>query len=321
MIEAVIVLLVLLGALLTVCITAALKYIQLHRIQLAVENAWYPPGVCTGREQTPDCRLHASNTLPPPPVAVLTPEFNRRLARRMADYVSRVELVEGHRITAPPMHKQVALFAPRVGPAFGVAWTYKDDCLVVAFRCTITHREIQDDLTAWQVNYDTGEASREPLAPNDEDIVGREPLVHSGFYSVFLRYRDEVLDAVERHKPRVVLVCGHSLGGAVATLVSLYVAEKVRTAQVACYVFGTPRVGNARFDIRLRSAERLVSMWRVVNRADIIQDLPMNVTPNLRYPKERPFYYVPAGPAYEYYSNWGSWRTNHFMPNYVHHVS
>lgn len=322
MVWAVITLLIFLGVLLSICIAAAFKYFQLYRLQQAIENAWFPAGVCNGREDTADCKLHADDNLPPPPTQILQPQFNRKLARRLADYVCRIELVEGTHVDAPPKHKQVAVYKPRSGPAFGIAWTYERDTLIIAFRCTITHSEVQDDLMAWQVDFDTGKV---PIDPADEntapDTHGKRAQVHSGFHDVFKRYRGEVLDTVHAQKPKIVLICGHSLGGAVATLMSLYVAENVKDIEVGCYVFGTPRVGNPKFDDRLRAAHRLTTLWRVANQADVIQTLPLIVTPNFRDPSQNPLYYQHAGPTFEYLANWGSWRTNHAMQNYTNHVS
>jgi len=321
---AVVTLLILLGTLLLVVIVALFKYLQLSRIQDAVENAWLTDGTCTGRGEELDCKLHVRDDLEGPPQTVLVPDFDPKLGRRLADYVSRVEMVELPSIPLPPKHEHVGLYQPQVGPPFGSAWLYESNTLIIAFRCTITHHEIQDDLNAWQVNFDSGERVDNVFKPNEgPDIRGTESYIHSGFFNVYMRYRDEVLATIQTHKPKIILLCGHSLGGAVASLMALGLSESAildSDQQIGCYVFGTPRVGNAAFDKRLRDATHVKTFWRLVNKADNIQDLPFYVTPNLKYPIYQPFYYEHAGPAHEYYENWGSWRVNHFLPNYMSYL-
>ncbi len=158
MIWAVIVLLVLMGTLLLVCLVAGIRYIQLSRLQQAVEGAWFAEGLCTGQMDSTDCRLHAREDLGLPPQHILKRQYDRKLARQLADYVCRMELVERLvEVAPPPGHQQVDLYRPKVGPAFGVAWM-AGTTLIVAFRATVTHREVQDDLNARQVEFDTGTA-------------------------------------------------------------------------------------------------------------------------------------------------------------------
>lgn len=296
-----------------------LKYVQMARIQRAVERAWMSGGMCSGREGELDCRLHARDDLAPPPREVIPVEFNANLALRMADYAARIEMDD---VPTPEGHTEVKRFDPRAGPTFGVAWMY-GSTMILSFRCTITHREIQDDLMAWQVNFDTGERSTHPHDAR-VDVTHQDPLVHSGFYSVYQRYRNDVLDTIKEHQPRMVLITGHSLGGAVTTLMCLGISEATTkdgrlasVEQIGGYVFGTPRVGNRMLDQRLRECANLSTFWRVVNTADNIQDLPLKVTPNLKHPDQQAFYYEHTGPGHEYYYNWGSWRVNHFLPNYM----
>lgn len=299
-----------------------MKYFQLSRIQRAVERAWYDDGVCTGRSSDNDCVLNARDDLPALPTTI-TDTFDNILAKRMVDYVARIELDS---VPLPPGHTEVDRYNPRVGPSFGVAWL-TGTTMILAFRATHTHQEIQDDLMAWQVHWETGERVEIPL-PDSHDqvnIAGLGAYVHSGFYSVFNRFADAVVDTIRRHSPTTVLVCGHSLGGAVSTLMTLRIAELRETGALsigalACYCFGTPRVGNSTFDTRLRASEYIDSFWRVVNEADDIQKLPLRVTPNFKRPSESPFYYEHAGDEYSYLDSWGTWRTNHFLPNYMYHL-
>lgn len=329
MIWGVIVLLSLLGVLLIVIIVALLKYLQLYRIQQGIEKAWFANIVCAGRTETDACKLHYRNDLGPPPTSdVFGPEFDQGMARLMADYVARAEFAEEEEDTVPlpPEHIEVAVYRPQSGPIFGVAYMY-GPTMILAFRATVTTDEIQEDLNAWQVRYDDGTEVKNPFpAANAPNLIsGDEAYVHAGFYKVFSRYREEILETVGTYKPSYILLSGHSLGGAVASLVAMDLSERVLTDNrvsgvkaIVGYVFGTPRIGNATLNTRLQAAPGLTALWRVVNLADNIQDLPFYVMPNFKYPsKYQAFYYTHAGSKMCYLDNQGSWQANHRLANYI----
>jgi hypothetical protein len=329
MLWAVVVLMIMLGTLLLVVVVCLFKYAQLSRFQRAIEGAWFNDGTCAGETEEMRCRLHAQDQLAVPPQATLPTTFSASLALRLADYVARVEMPD-EELPVPPGHEEEARYTPNVGPTFGVAWSI-GTTLVLAWRATVTHRELQDDLMAWQVDWDTGERVEQPMRTarrSLDDIAGTKGQVHSGFHAVYLRYLKEVLDTVQRVKPKLILLAGHSLGGAMSTLLTLGLLERreqLGFEGLASYVMGTPRVGNAAWDTRLRgalaSSPGPAALWRVVNTADLIQTLPLDVTPNFKQPHMEPFYYVHAGPAHTFQVNRGSWRHNHNLPNYIEYLA
>jgi triacylglycerol lipase len=86
--------------------------------------------------------------------------------------------------------------------------------------------------------------------------------VHEGFYSVY-----ESLD-IDDISPRKVILCGHSLGAALATLLAL---DSDFSTQ-AVYTFGSPRVGDTAF---VTVYDRTIPQtFRYVNRYDIVPSLP-----------------------------------------------
>jgi triacylglycerol lipase len=95
---------------------------------------------------------------------------------------------------------------------------------VVAFRGTEPDdpRDLLADLKAWKTGWPEG---------------GR---VHSGFATALSVVKDQVRTAIETTQSQVV-VTGHSLGAALATLV----ASQFRSIRL--YTFGSPRVGDAEF--------------------------------------------------------------------------
>lgn len=314
-----IVLATLFGILLLLVIFALFKYLQLARIITAIDNAWHSDGTCYSLTSTDRCKIHTDNTLGDVPQSVVASgarSYNVGLAWKLADCVARVELAPN--IKTPPSMTWLHNFNPLEGPTFAVAWM-NGTSLVIAFRCTVTHSEIQEDLDAFQVEFDTGLRVSSPLksVPN---VPGSAPYVHSGFYSVTYRYLPEIISILKAQKPKLLFLCGHSLGGAVATLTGVSLAEQFPDLPITAYVYGTPRVGNSKFNDRVMSLSNL-TVWRTVNHYDQIQDLPYSVTPNFPHPQQLPFYYEHAGYSHVYYDNRGSWKTNHNLPNYLSYLS
>ncbi|MDI3313696.1 MAG: lipase family protein [Mycobacterium sp.] len=69
-----------------------------------------------------------------------------------------------------------------------------------------------------------------------------------------------------------VTICGHSLGGALATLLALDVAANTGFSEPTVYSYGSPRVGDPRF---ASTFDKLVkNSYRIANRLDIIPALP-----------------------------------------------
>jgi Lipase (class 3) len=101
-----------------------------------------------------------------------------------------------------------------------------------------------------------------------------EPHVHRGFHRSWETVKREVLGKVESlvqecrnddnsfKLPVKIIVCGHSLGGAIATLAACDIAsQQPDVNQLSCYVFGCPRVGDQHF----------VDMYNKKVRASVFQ--------------------------------------------------
>ncbi|KAG5400391.1 hypothetical protein IGI04_014998 [Brassica rapa subsp. trilocularis] len=129
-----------------------------------------------------------------------------------------------------------------------------------------------------------------PVGLNPERIGGdfkEEVQVHSGFLSAYDSVRIRIIsllklaigyidDVAEREDKWHVYVTGHSLGGALATLLAIELASsqlaKRGAITVTMYNFGSPRVGNKKFaDVY---NQKVKDSWRVVNHRDIIPTVP-----------------------------------------------
>ncbi|KAL9232923.1 hypothetical protein vseg_007983 [Gypsophila vaccaria] len=152
--------------------------------------------------------------------------------------------------------------------------------LVVAFRGTEQARwkDLMTDLMLL------------PAGLNPERIGGdfkQEVQVHSGFLSAYDSVRTRIMSLLKKaigfvdddagpQSKWLVYCTGHSLGGAIATLLALELSStqlaKSGAISVTMYNFGSPRVGNRNFaDVY---NEKVKDSWRVVNHRDIIPTVP-----------------------------------------------
>ncbi|KAD4384133.1 hypothetical protein E3N88_24301 [Mikania micrantha] len=129
-----------------------------------------------------------------------------------------------------------------------------------------------------------------PAGLNPERIGGdfkEEVQVHSGFLGAYDSVRTRIIsiikaainnkdDDADQVSKWHVYVTGHSLGGALATLLALELSSsqlaKSGAFSVTMYNFGSPRVGNKKFaDVY---NQKVKDSWRVVNHRDIIPSVP-----------------------------------------------
>jgi hypothetical protein len=93
--------------------------------------------------------------------------------------------------------------------------------------------------------------------------------VHLGFSSVLKRSWSKVEEILREAEDKPLFVTGHSLGGALAVLSGCRLAKMGRPP-VGIYTFGSPRVGDMNF-----CAGYALPTYRVVNRLDIVPELPL----------------------------------------------
>lgn len=132
--------------------------------------------------------------------------------------------------------------------------THSDKVVLISVRGTMGRPDIFRDLDARQVPYEEG--------------VGQ---AHRGFYGAFQTAKAFVERYLkEFHRPEhTIIVCGHSLGGAIALLLS----EWIRNAwsdDVMLYTFGAPRAGDHAF---VQGAQALAH-HRLVNHNDPVPAVP-----------------------------------------------
>ena len=106
------------------------------------------------------------------------------------------------------------------------------DYVVVAFRGTEPSQmsDVKADLDFWPKPQKNGEGK-----------------VHNGFAYEVDKIEQDIADYLKRHKGKPLYVCGHSLGGAMATIWT----QRNETIVTGLYTYGSPRVGDAVFRDKL----------------------------------------------------------------------
>ena len=185
--------------------------------------------------------------------------------------------------------------------------SHHDEVILIAVRGTASPADGLRDANAHQVAFVEG--------------VGK---AHEGFYQAYRAMRDFVLHYLNQfHTDQRVIICGHSLGGAIALLL----AEGLRrmanaTYNILLYTYGAPRAADSEFTV---GASALVH-HRIVNHNDPVPSVPapwMNTTAKLWIPGAVTLFSAPApggllfaaglvrfgGNPYEHHG-----EQQHFMP-------
>jgi predicted lipase len=100
---------------------------------------------------------------------------------------------------------------------------------------------------------------------DDDQLVG----IHIGFYHLFTDVWPQIKSYMDTHLTnKKIVLTGHSLGGAIATLV----AAPLRVHDLEIVTFGCPRVGNRAFMKKYNDSVPLST--RVVRDLDVVPRMP-----------------------------------------------
>jgi hypothetical protein len=121
----------------------------------------------------------------------------------------------------------------------------------LAFRGTAGKKDLKTDMKSAKVKTPYGD-------------------IHEGFYNAFNSVSISVTKLLDDKKP--VIVCGHSYGGALATIAS-YILTINGYNVVRVYTFGSPRVGDGTF-AKLYNKKLAKVTLRIVNNNDIVPRIP-----------------------------------------------
>ena len=133
--------------------------------------------------------------------------------------------------------------------------THNDRVVLISIRGTQGLKDILTDLDGRQEPFSGG--------------VGQ---AHRGFHGGFKAaqaFVQRYLDAFY-HPDHSIIVCGHSLGGAIALLLAEWLRREPKKPEVQLYTFGAPRAGDRTF---VQGAQELIH-HRLVNHNDAIPGVP-----------------------------------------------
>lgn len=148
--------------------------------------------------------------------------------------------------------------------------------IVIAFRGT-------HDLEQWWTDFD--------VIPVHLNYPGASSNVevHEGFYHSYRAVQSKVRSVVNQtlyqYPNSQVIVTGHSLGAALATLCSLDLALTFKNLPIGQYTFGQPRVGNKAF-VQFYATAGVAVHYRIVHNRDPVPHVPAESTGFAHIPRE-----------------------------------
>src|SRR5579862_6635780 len=189
------------------------------------------------------------------------PEFNRPLAQQVAALVQNAydQYIQGTNWHILPGYEILAVLEAKPE-----GWTAKDERfgfiaqeqtsgdLFVTFRGTQSPEDWLSNLTFPQVPHAWG-------------------MVERGFSTLYNQCSTSVRQTVANAGAARVVVTGHSLGGALATLATADLVLAGRAPLM--YTFASPRTGNVDFANKFN--QNVQVRWRVANTEDLVTTVPL----------------------------------------------
>ncbi|CAM9908733.1 unnamed protein product, partial [Heterosigma akashiwo] len=123
--------------------------------------------------------------------------------------------------------------------------------------------------------------------------------VHAGFKRHLDLIWDEIVTEINSgaRQEKRLWICGHSLGGALATLAASRFTTLFDRPVASCFTYGAPRVGNYQW----ASAQRF-RLYRIVNKNDFVPTVPWPVTGWRHYGVE--WYLSCNDEVFEFFPSW-----------------
>lgn len=282
----------------------------------AFEASWFNKEQC-GQIT---CPVPSDMLNPPLPTDVSLVEWQTPVAKYAASLIHIIEKAANDKDKPKPSYPneltlQKELYISKEDPVFGAVLS-DDNFIWVAMRGTITSREWAQDFEYQQEKFlDSKSTTQVKLHFLTTTTNGDKPFVHKGFVDAYMNFRKDLLDTLKNinaDKSKTIIVSGHSLGAGISTILGTDIADNGYKAVV--YNFASPRVGDQVFCNLITSLG--LKIFRIVNTADIVPNLPPSVSPNFKN-TNKPYKYVHCGVLMAFTDNWKSVLNNHLMGVYM----
>lgn len=275
------------------------------------------------------CRLQVVDNLTPP--MSISDQFDYGTALYASDLISRVALLFYNRhgvdrLVMPTDMRLVDVLEYDNKTIGYVAYHEVSKLGWIVYRGTSDDKEWRQDFAFSQVNTFRGSHTsvdstqvrinfgimREGYSNalnstvNPSVDINSNIMCHKGFVDIFSEFSDSIRHAIASLPPDTeFLLCGHSLGAALATLTSMAMPD----IKHSVYTFGGPRVCQNTFSYAR-------GFWRVCNTCDVVTTLPLPVMPNATK-TQVPHTYMHFGTEVSFTDNRHSLTNNHLLPVYI----
>jgi triacylglycerol lipase len=173
-----------------------------------------------------------------------------------------------------------------------------DDNIVIAFRGTTSTADTISDLIARQIPY--------PWLYNGGQT-------HRGFTEIYETARMQIINVLTKcNMNKKLIITGHSLGGALATLCALDLACNSKFSSPIVYTYGAPRVGDPTFAAAYN--QKIALSHRIVIESDLITLIPPPLFKPHGHPKIYHYLHVKGGFMLHFLTD--SFSKNHALINY-----
>jgi len=140
------------------------------------------------------------------------------------------------------------------------------DRIVIVFRGTLSIYDVFVDL------------KQKLIGIQDLDSrINKNVKIHLGFYNYIKRILNTILlkidVLVKKNKTNHIFIAGHSLGAALATLITYIVSKRYPSLYIYNYDLASPRVGNQSF-VDDYNSQKNITTFSIMNLFDSIPNLP-----------------------------------------------
>lgn len=207
-------------------------------------------------------------------------------------------------------------------PIYGAVFTEKSNSntIWIAYRGTLSSSEWAQDLAYKQGDLFSSKANVKQTKLTFLHTINNNnstPSVHQGFVQAYENFREDILNTLSNLDPdkkKTIIVTGHSLGAAIATLTGIDLVQN-SYSNVVVYNFASPRIGDQVF-VDFVDNQIKLPLYRFVNMSDMIPNLPPSVSPNM-VDTSKPYIYMHCGTLIEFQINRLSMLNNHLIPVYM----